>query len=642
MRGSVVGKILEEHIVEGNLRPGEEVSIRVDQVLTQDATGTMAWLQFEAIGVPKVRVPLVVSYVDHNTFQADFRNPDDHRFLQTAAAKYGAFFSPPGNGICHQVHLERFAAPGAVLLGSDSHTPTAGGIGALAIGVGGIDVAVAMAGMPYGLRVPEVVRVYLTGKLRRPWVTAMDVILELLRRLTVKGGVGKVLEYAGPGVSTLSVTERATITNMGAELGATTSVFPSDERTRAFLKAQGRGDVWRPLEADPDAQYSDEIHIDLGELEPLVARPHSPDNVAPVREVEGLRVDQVAIGGCTNSSYQTMKAVAAVLKGRKVAPRCSLALNPGSRQVLAMLAREGDLADMISAGARLLEPACGPCIGMGYAPPTGGVSLRSYNRNFRGRCGTPSAEVYLASPLTCAVSALRGALTDPRKDGIPLSWPEEPESFPVDDGMILPPSEDPESVEVIRGPNIQPVPLGKTLEGTIRGEVLLKLGDDISTDDVLPAGAHILPLRSNIPEISKFTFSRIDPSFSERARKAGVGFIVAGENYGQGSSREHAAIAPMYLGIRAVLAKSFARIHRSNLINWGILPLELEREEDYEAVRQGDVLELRDVLEGIEKGQVQGVLADGRRLWLRARLTERERELLKAGGLLAYARGRLA
>lgn len=624
--------------MEGKLSPGEEVLLRVDQVLTQDATGTMAWLQFEAIGVPKVRVPLVVSYVDHNTLQADFRNPDDHLFLRTAAAKYGAIFSPPGNGICHQLHLERFASPGTVLLGSDSHTPTAGGVGALAIGVGGSDVAITMAGMPYGLKVPEVMRVYLTGRLRRPWVMAMDVVLELLRRLTVKGGVGKVLEYCGPGVSDLSVTERATIANMGAELGATTSVFPSDERTRAFLEAQGRGEVWRPLEAEEDAEYSDEVRIDLGELQPLVALPHSPDDVVPVDELEGLRIDQVAIGSCTNSSYQNLKAVAAVLRGRRVG--CDLAINPGSRQVLYMLAREGDLADIISSGARLLEPACGPCIGMGYAPPSGGISLRSYNRNFRGRCGTPSAEVYLASPLTCAVSALRGALTDPRGRGMVLNWPEEPRKFPSDVVIFLPPSEDPESVKVIRGPNVQPVPLGKPLEGAIRGEVLLKLGDDISTDDILPAGAQVLPLRSNVPEISKFTFSRIDPSFPGRAKEAG-GFVVAGKNYGQGSSREHAAIAPMFLGVRAVIAKSFARIHRSNLINWGILPLEFERDEDYEAVGQGDVLELRDVLKGIEEGRIQGTLADGRHLWLRARLTERERGLLRAGGLLAYAKEKL-
>ena len=638
MRGSLTGKILEEHIVEGKLSPGEEVLIRVDQVLTQDATGTMAWLQFEAIGVPKVRVPLVVSYVDHNTLQTDFRNPDDHLFLRTAAAKYGAIFSPPGNGICHQLHLERFASPGTVLLGSDSHTPTAGGVGALAIGVGGSDVAIAMAGMPYGLKVPEVVRIFLTGRLRRPWVMAMDVVLELLRRLTVKGGVGKILEYCGPGVSDLSVTERATIANMGAELGATTSVFPSDERTRAFLEAQGRGDAWRPLKAEEEAEYSDEVRIDLGELQPLVARPHSPDDVVPVRELEGLRIDQVAIGSCTNSSYQNLKAGAAVLRGRRVG--CDLAINPGSRQVLYMLAREGDLADIISSGARLLEPACGPCIGMGYAPPSGGVSLRSYNRNFRGRCGTPSAEVYLANPLTCAVSALRGALTDPRGSGMVLHWPEEPKKFPSDVVIFLPPSEDPESVKVMRGPNIRPVPLGKPLEGTIRGEVLLKLGDDVSTDDILPAGAYVLPLRSNVQEISKFTFSRIDPSFPERARKAG-GFVVAGRNYGQGSSREHAAIAPMFLGVRAVIAKSFARIHRSNLINWGILPLEFERDEDYEAVGQGDALELREVLKGIEKGQIQAVLADGRHLRLRARLTERERKLLRAGGLLAYAKEKL-
>lgn len=631
---SITQKIIEEHLVEGRLAPGEEIGLRVDQTLTQDATGTMAYLQFEAIGVPRVRTRLSVSYVDHNMLQTGFENADDHRYLQTVAEKYGIYFSRPGNGICHQVHLERFSAPGQVLLGSDSHTPTCGGVGMLAIGVGGLEVAMAMAGEPFYFTMPKVVRVYLEGRLQ-PWVTAKDVILELLRRLTVKGGTGKIFEYVGPGVKSLSVPERATITNMGAELGATTSLFPSDEITRRYLKAQGREEVWIPLDADPDAQYDEEIYIDLRELEPLIAQPHSPDNVCKVSEVEGIKVDQVCVGSCTNSSYHDLMVVAQVLKGKVIAPNLSMTVTPGSRQVLEMVTRSSGLADMIAAGCRILESACGPCIGMGQAPPSGGVSVRSFNRNFKGRSGTADALVYLASPETCAATALKGVITDPRSLGDPPQI-QEPEAFWINDDMILPPSPEPEKVEILRGPNIKPLPRRGELEPRLEGTILLKCGDNISTDHILPAGAKILPLRSNIPAISEYVFAGVDPSFVERCKERGGGFIVGGENYGQGSSREHAALAPMYLGVKAVFAKSFARIHRNNLINFGILPLVFVDPSDYDRIDQDDLLEIPEVRELLPHSETLRVrnLTKGFTFQVRHHFTPRQVKIALAGGLL--------
>lgn len=637
-------KIIAAHLADGSMEPGREVAIRIDQTLTQDATGTMAYLQFEAMGIPRVRTKLSVSYVDHNMLQTGFENADDHRFLQTIAAKYGVLFSRPGNGICHQVHLERFAVPGQTLLGSDSHTPTAGGIGMLAIGAGGLDVAVAMGGGPFYMTMPRILLVRLRGRLA-PWVTAKDVILELLRRLSVKGGVGKIIEYGGEGVATLTVPERATITNMGAELGATTSIFPSDEVTRAFLRAQGREESWVPLAADPDARYDEELEIDLGALEPLVAMPHSPDNVARVRDIAGTKVDQVAIGSCTNSSYLDLMRVAAILRGKRVHPGVSLVVAPGSRQVLTMLARNGALADLIAAGARVLESACGPCIGMGQAPPSGGVSLRTFNRNFEGRSGTPDAKVYLVSPETAAAAALTGVVTDPRDLG---PYPEIalPESYPGDDAGIIPPAADPAQVEVVRGPNIKPLPRRGPLAPELAGPVLIKVGDNITTDHIMPAGAKILPLRSNIPAIAEYVFSGIDPTFARRAREAGGGFIVGGHNYGQGSSREHAALAPMYLGVVAVLAKSFARIHRANLINFGILPLVFAAESDYDALSQGDRLVLPGVREALAsyaegRGGAELVARNettGREVRLRHGLTPREARVVLAGGLLNFTK----
>ncbi len=642
MGTNLTRKILAEHLVAGELQVGREIAIRIDQTLTQDATGTMAYLQFEAMGVPRVRTKLSVSYVDHNMLQTGFENADDHRFLQTVAAKYGIYFSRPGNGICHQVHLERFAVPGQTLLGSDSHTPTAGGLGMLAIGAGGLDVAVAMAGGPFHLAMPAVVNVRLRGRLR-PWVTAKDVILELLRRLTVKGGVGKVFEYSGPGVATLTVPERATITNMGAELGATTSIFPSDEMTRAFLRAQGREGVWVPLAADPDAAYDEVIELDLGELEPLIALPHSPDNVVPVRAVAGTPVDQVSIGSCTNSSYTDLMRVASILRGRRVHPRVSLSIAPGSRQVLEAIARNGALADLIAAGARILETACGPCIGMGQAPASGAVSVRSFNRNFEGRSGTPDARVYLASPETAAAAAVTGVITDPRDLG---EYPrvELPERFPVDDAGIIPPADRPEEVEVVRGPNIKPLPVRGPLEDELSGPVLIKVGDNVTTDHILPAGPKVLPLRSNIPAIAEFVFAGLDPGFAARARAAGGGFIVGGYNYGQGSSREHAALAPMYLGVKAVLARSFARIHRANLINFGILPLVFVDPEDYARLEAGDRLVLPGVRAALRAGDVLTVHNETQGTTLRVRhdLTPRQVEVVLAGGLLNYTRQQAA
>ena len=583
-------KILHEHLVTGEMKKGAPIGIRVDQTLTQDATGTMAYLQLEAMGVDQVKTELSVSYVDHNTLQSGFENADDHKYLQTVAKKHGVFFSRPGNGICHQVHLERFGRPGATLLGSDSHTPTGGGIGMIAIGAGGLDVACAMAGEPFMLNMPRVVEVRLTGALQKG-VSAKDVILKVLSMLTVKGGVGKVIEYTGDGVRTLSVPERATITNMGAELGATTSVFPSDEVTRDFLRREGREDVFRALAADAGAVYDERYDIDLAALEPLIALPHMPDVVKTVREVAGQPIDQVAIGSCTNSSYRDIMTVASILDGKRVAPNVSLVLSPGSRQVLSMVAEAGGLAKILAAGARLLECTCGPCIGMGQSPVTNAWSLRTFNRNFKGRSGTLSANVCLVSPETAAASAIRGVITDPREADFEL--PAEPQAFLVDDSMIYAPErEHPESVEVVQGPNIRPLPENTPLAAVVEKEVVIKVGDNITTDHIMPAGAKVLPYRSNIEKISEFVFRDVQEGFKEHCRKAGGGIIVAGENYGQGSSREHAALAPMYLGIKAVIAKSFARIHAANLVNFGIVPLLFDEAADYETVAEGDVLRI--------------------------------------------------
>ena len=634
-------KILASHLVSGQLIPGEEISIRIDQTLTQDSTGTMAYLQFEAMGVERVRTKRSVAYIDHNTLQTGFENADDHQYIQTVAHKHGIWCSKPGNGICHQVHLERYGIPGWTLLGSDSHTPTGGGIGMLAIGAGGLDVAVAMGGGAYYLTCPRVVNVHLTGKL--PYgVAAKDIILEVLRRLSVKGGVGRVMEYTGPGVATLTVPERATIANMGAELGATTSVFPSDEVTRAFLKAQDREADWQPLAADPGASYDETVEICLDTLLPLVAKPHMPDNVETVEAVGPIAVDQVFIGSCTNSSYQDMMRVARILKGKRVHPNVSLVIGPGSRQVLTMLARNGALADMMAAGARILETACGPCIGMGQSPRTGAVSLRTNNRNFYARSGTASAGIYLVSCETAAASALTGVLTDPRTLDVDLEIPQ-PEHFEVNDNLVIPPVEEghEDEVEVVRGPNIHPFPLGKALADTVSGKVLLKMEDNITTDHIMPSNAKLLPYRSNIPYLADFCLTPCDEDFPARAKAAGGGFIVAGENYGQGSSREHAALAPLYLGVKAVLAKSFARIHRANLLNNGILPLVFTSAEDYEAAAEGEEIviagapgQIRAAAEGTPVTATLG----GREVKLLLDITPRQRDILLAGGLLNYIR----
>lgn len=640
MNLSVAEKIIKQHLVAGDLTPGKEISLRIDQTLTQDSTGTMAYLQFEAIGVPGVRTELSVSYVDHNTLQVSFENADDHRFLQSIAARYGLYFSRPGNGICHQVHLERFGVPGKTLLGSDSHTPTGGGLGMLAIGAGGLDVALAMAGYPFHLLMPRVVLVRLTGTMD-PWVTAKDIVLELLRRVTVKGGVGRIFEYGGDGIARLSVPERATITNMGAETGATTSVFPGDEVTRSFLRAQGRGDYFAPLVADEGAVYDEVIEIDLSRLVPLVARPHMPDRVCPVSELQGLRVDQVAIGSCTNSSYKDLATVAEILRGKTVYPGVSLVISPGSRQVLAMLARKGYLSDLIASGARILENTCGPCIGMGQAPPTGGVSLRTFNRNFEGRCGTKNASVYLASPEVAAATVLTGVLTDPRTLGEPVKV-ALPRRYLINDRLIIPPLEPSraEGAEIIRGPNIQPLPGREALPSELTGPVLIKLGHDVTTDHILPAGARITALRSNIPAISRYIFGQVDPTFYNRAKEAGGGFIIGGMNYGQGSSREHAALGPMYLGIKAVLALSFARIHRSNLINFGILPLVFLKKEDYDPIQADDRLAIPDIRKQILSEQPVRIINEtqGHHFMVNLTVQKREREVLLAGGLLNYVR----
>ena len=636
---NITEKLIKNHLVSGEMVAGKEIAIKIDQTLTQDSTGTMAYLQFEAIGIPRVKTEKSVAYIDHNTLQTGFENADDHKYIQTVTSKHGIYFSKPGNGICHQVHLERFGKPGKTLLGSDSHTPTGGGIGMLAIGAGGLDVAVAMGGGAYYLAMPKVCRVNLTGKLS-PWVTAKDVILEVLRRLSVKGGVGKVMEYAGEGVKTLSVPQRATITNMGAELGATTSVFPSDEVTKKFLDAQGRGEDWIELSADADATYDEEVTIALDEIAPLVACPHSPDNIKQVKDVAGLKVDQVAIGSCTNSSYTDMMTVAALLKGKSVHPDVSLVIAPGSKQVMNMLAANGALADIISAGARILECGCGPCIGMGQSPNSAGVSLRTFNRNFEGRSGTRDAGVYLVSPETAAVSCLTGYITDPTS--VPAAAPVAmPEAFPINDNMVdLPASEDEyESVEVLRGPNIKPLPVAQPLTDTMELPCLLKVGDNITTDHIMPAGSKILPYRSNIPHLANYCFEVCDPEFPARAMAAEGGFIVGGANYGQGSSREHAALVPLYLGIRAVVTVSFARIHKANLVNAGILPLEFENAADYEKISLGDTLELSGVIAGIENGAVTLTnKTTGCVIPLRCDISARQAQIIRAGGLLNYTR----
>ena len=639
MGETLAQKIIRAHLLHGDMTPGSEIALRIDQTLTQDATGTMAYLEFETMGIPRVRTELSVAYVDHNTLQSGFENADDHRYLQTVAKKHGVWFSRPGNGICHQVQLERFGKPGKTLIGSDSHTPTGGGIGMLAFGAGGMDVAVAMGGGAYYITMPKMFKVNLTGTLQ-PYVTAKDISLELLRILSVKGGVGAIIEWGGPGIAALSVPERATITNMGTELGATTSIFPSDDVTRAFLAAEGRAADFTPLASDPDAQYDRIIDIDLNTLQPMIACPHSPDNVVPVATLAGTKVDQVCIGSCTNSSLFDMLKVAALLKGRTIAPGVSLSISPGSKQVLTMLADCGALTDILASGARLLECACGPCIGMGFSPNSGGVSLRTFNRNFLGRSGTKDAQVYLVSPETAVAAALTGTITDPQTLG-PMPAVTLPEQFRIDDSAVLPPApaDEADAVEVLRGPNIQPFPQSRPFSDALTAELVLKVGDNITTDHIMPAGAKILPYRSNIPKLAEFCFTVCDPTFPARARAAGDGIIVGGSNYGQGSSREHAALVPMYLGIRCVVAKSFARIHVANLINAGILPLTFENPADYDALQPGAQLRIDGIRAGMAAGSL--MLTDttaGRSYPAVCSLTERQQAILLAGGLLNYTK----
>lgn len=637
MGRNLAEKILSNHIVEGELRKGSSIGIKIDETLTQDSTGTMAYLQLEAMGIDKVKTKRSVAFVDHNMLQQGFENADDHEFIKTVASKHGVYFSKPGNGVCHQVFLERFAVPGETLIGSDSHTPTAGAVGMLAMGAGGLDVALAMAGGAYYINVPKVCKVNIIGSFK-PMVTGKDVVLEVLRRLTVKGGVSKIFEYGGEGIKNLSVPQRATITNMGAELGATTSIFPSDERTLEFFKAQGREEDWFEFKADEDAVYDEEITIDLNTLEPLAAMPHSPDNVKKVSEIGKIKVDQVAIGSCTNSSYEDLMKVAKILKGKKVHPDVSLVIAPGSRQVMEMIARNGALADIISSGARILENGCGPCIGMGQAPGTNGVSLRTFNRNFYGRSGTLSAKVYLVSPETAAVSAIKGVLTDPRELETDLCI-NMPERFIVDDSMILKPAEDGTKVEVKRGPNIKPFPINKELGEKIEGKILIKVEDNITTDHIMPSNSKLLPFRSNIPYLSQFCFNTIDTEFPKRAKNLGGGFIIAGENYGQGSSREHAALAPLYLGVRGVIAKSFARIHKANLINNGIVPLEFKNEADYNEVDPLDELVIDNIKEALTKGSVKVKnISKNSEFEVLIDLTEKEIQVIKAGGRLNYVK----
>ena len=635
MGKTIAQKIIAAHLLSGDMTPGSEVALRIDQTLTQDATGTMAYLALEGMGIPRVKTELSIAYVDHNTLQCGFENADDHQYLQTVAAKYGVRFSRPGNGICHQVHLERFGKPGKTLIGSDSHTPTAGGLGMLAFGAGGMDVAAAMGGGAYYITMPKMFRVNLTGTLNAG-VTAKDISLEILRILSVKGGVGAIIEWGGPGVATLTVPERATITNMGAELGATTSVFPADDVTKAFLAAQGREADFTPIFADEDAVYDRIIDIDLSALTPRIACPHSPDNVKTVAELNAVKVDQVCIGSCTNSSLADLLKVAAILKGKRIAPHVSLSVSPGSRQVLTMLAKCGALEDILASGARLLECACGPCIGMGFSPNSGGVSLRTFNRNFLGRSGTRDGQVYLVSPETAAASALTGYITDPTTLEVQPAI-TMPESFTIDDSGVLMPldEEAAKDAQVLKGPNIKAFPVGKAMEDSIAGAVVLKVGDNITTDHIMPAGAKILPYRSNIPYLSKFCFEVCDPEFPERAKATENGIILGGENYGQGSSREHAALVPMYLGVRCVIAKSFARIHVANLINAGILPLTLANAEDYDSLEQGAALSLDNIREGMETGTLTAT-AGQKKITLKCDLTERQRSILMAGGLLRY------
>ena len=638
MGNTIAEKIIKRHLISGQMVTGQEIALKIDQTLTQDATGTMAYLEFETMGIPQVKTEFSIAYVDHNTLQCGFMNADDHQYLQSVAAKYGVRFSRPGNGICHQLHLERFGKPGKTLIGSDSHTPTGGGLGMLAFGAGGMDVAVAMGGGAYYINMPKMFKVELTGRLR-PFVSAKDAALKLLEILSVKGGVGAIIEWGGEGAKTLTVPERATITNMGAELGATTSIFPSDEQTRLFLKAQGREADFVPLESDPDAHYDRVISIDLSALTPLIACPHSPDNVVEVSTLKDTKVDQVCIGSCTNSSLADMLKVAAILKGKTIAPGVNLSVSPGSRQVLSMLAACGALNDILASGARLLECACGPCIGMGFSPNSGGVSLRTFNRNFLGRSGTKDAQVYLVSPETAAASALSGYITDPTTLP-PIPDIRLPERFVIDDSSVLqplPPAEAAEAV-VVRGPNIKPFPKGKPVGDEISAQLVLKVGDNITTDHIMPAGAKVLPYRSNIPKMSEFCFEVCDPDFPARAKAAGSGIILGGSNYGQGSSREHAALVPMYLGIRAVVTKSFARIHVANLINAGILPLTFENEADYDKFTQGDKLTISGILEGMDTGFVTMKNEAGAQARLHCDLTQRQKEILLAGGLLEYTR----
>ena len=637
---NIAQKIIKSHLVSGEMIPGEEISIKIDQTLTQDSTGTMAYLEFEAIGIPRVKTKKSVAYIDHNTIQSGFENADDHKYIQTVTKKHGIHFSRPGNGICHQVHLERFGVPGMTLLGSDSHTPTGGGIGMLAIGAGGLDVAVAMGGGAYYVTMPKVVKVNLIGKLK-PWVAAKDIILEVLRVLTVKGGVGKVIEYGGEGVKTLSVPERSTITNMGAELGATTSIFPSDEVTKAFLKAQGREEDFVEIKADADAVYDEEITIDLSSLVPMAAKPHSPDNVDTVKNIGKIKVDQVAIGSCTNSSYMDMMKVAKILKGKTVHEDVSLVIAPGSKQVFNMISENGALADMISAGARILESACGPCIGMGQSPKTNAVSLRTFNRNFEGRSGTVSAQVYLVSPEVAAASAITGYLTDPTELLADVSNKVKmPKKFFINDNMVVAPAPEGNDVEVVRGPNIKPFPVNTALADTVTGKALIKVEDNITTDHIMPSNAKLLPYRSNVPYLSEYCLVPCDPEFPKRAKENGGGFIIAGSNYGQGSSREHAALAPLYLGIKGVIAKSFARIHMANLINSGIIPMTFENEADYDDIDMYDEIVIDDAIAQVKGDGIMKVknITKNKEYTVKVTLSERQKDMIVSGGLLNYTR----
>lgn len=636
---TIAQKIIKEHLISGDMAVGSEIALKIDQTLTQDATGTMAYLEFETMGLKRVKTEKSLAYIDHNTLQSGFENADDHRYIQSVAKKHGIYFSRPGNGICHQVHLERFGKPSKTLIGSDSHTPTGGGIGMLAMGAGGLDVAVAMGGGAYYITMPKMYKVNLTGKLK-PFVSAKDISLEILRILSVKGGVGAIIEWGGEGIKTLSVPERATITNMGTELGATTSIFPSDEITKQFLVSQGRGEDFVPLSSDADAVYDKVIDINLDTLEPLIACPHSPDNVVKVSEIAGTKVDQICIGSCTNSSLLDMLKVAALLKGKTVKDSVSLSISPGSKQVLTMLSNCGALSDIIASGARVLECACGPCIGMGFSPNSAGVSLRTFNRNFEGRSGTADAKVYLVSPETAVAAALTGVITDPRDLGV-MPKIDMPKKFVVNDTAVLTPEseETAESCEILRGPNIKPFPTSKPQENSLTATVALKVGDNITTDHIMPAGAKILPYRSNIPHLSQFCFGVCDKTFPERAKKLGESIIVGGTNYGQGSSREHAALVPMYLGVRAVIVKSFARIHVANLINAGIMPLTFKNADDYEKISEGDSLSLDNVFDGFKTGEI--ILTDNtnnEKIPLLANFTKRQQEILKAGGLLAYTK----